>query len=124
MNFGRQPEHEVPHVNLKYFHYEHQCLSAWRPEELKALSAFVGKLRKSKWHNIQMSGGSLGHKTGFGYTPHKNRNSLPSHPEIDKISEDITFFELRVAREMRVHGFRCLDAFYLVWLDKDHEVYS
>ena len=123
VNVSRKPAEDVPHVNLKYYHSEYQCLSEWQPAELRHFSAFINKLRSSKWQGIQMTGGAIGYKAGFGYTPHKDRKKLPKHPDLDKISEEITFFELRVSQEMRVHGFRCLDAFYLVWLDREHKVY-
>lgn len=91
---------------------------------MKLFSSFVNKLRQTTWNQIYRSGGQLGHKSGFGYTPCKDRKKLPKYPELDAVSEDITFFELRVDDTMRVHGFRILDAFYLVWLDHTHKMYS
>jgi len=52
------------------------------------------------------------------------RNKLPLHPELKTVSPDIDFFELRVTGEARVHGFRVIDGFYLVWLDREHEIYK
>jgi hypothetical protein len=74
------------------------------------------KLSQAKWSEIYKSAGQLGNKKGFGYTTHRDRNKLPLPPELKTISPDIYFFELKVTGEARVHGFRVIDGFYLVWL--------
>lgn len=112
-----------PYVNLKYYWPNHQCFSEWPKEKLRAFSDFCTKLGEMNWIQIFNSGGSLGKKTGFGYTKHDDPSVLPSHPKLDQISPEINWFELRVDGESRVHGFRAKDAFFLVFLDKDHDVY-
>ena len=57
------------------------------------------------------------------YTIHKDHSVLPNNAELEEISPDLTWFELRVDGESRVHGFRVKDAFFLVYLDQNHEVY-
>lgn len=114
---------ENAHVNLKYYRHEHQCLSQWTPDELKAFSAFCRKITQIKWTDIYKSGGKAGAKAGLGYTIHKNQDVLPESPDLINISPDLTWFELRVTVEARVHGFRCKSAFFLVYLDRQHEVY-
>ena len=122
--FGFSSRDESPHVNLKYLDTGYQCLSAWSPQELKALSAFINKVTNLSWPEIIRSGGSSGNKAGLGYTIHKNREVLPKTSKLDEISPDLSFFELRVSQRARVHGFRAASAFFLVWLDKDHQVYK
>ena len=112
----------VAHVSLKYFCPTYQCLSKWTQDDLEALSGFVGKVNQRTWVQIYETAGSLGNKKGLGYTPHKDRNILPSSPAVASISEDITFFELRVTERARVHGFRSGPAFFLCFLDKDHAI--
>lgn len=112
-----------PYISLKYYQPTYQCFSVWNQEQLKQFSAFVEKMRKTEWPAIYKTGGSVGNKTGLGYTVHKNKGILPDRSILDKISPEITFFELRVTQEARVHGFRVQSAFFLVWLDKDHEIY-
>lgn len=114
---------ETAFVALKYFQPQHQCLSEWDKEELGALSNFVANLSQMPWTDIIRTGGKPGNKVGVGYTPHKNRDSLPKCAVLDKISEDISFFELRVTNKARVHGFRCKSTFFLVWLDRNHQIY-
>lgn len=110
-------------VNLKYYRHEHQCLSTWTQDELRAFSAFCRKITQTSWTNIYRTSGAPGDKQGLGYTIHSNRNVLPKSPDLEKFSPDLTWFELRVTGEARVHGFRCKSAFFLVYLDRQHEIY-
>ena len=41
----------------------------------------------------------------------------------DILSPDITFSELKVTEKARIHGFQVGAAFYLVWLDRNHEIF-
>ncbi|AWO91945.1 MULTISPECIES: hypothetical protein [Bradyrhizobium] len=114
---------ERPYVNLRYYWPDHECFSSWGAEKLKAFSSFCRKLSQVKWQDIYRTAGAPGNKTGFGYTPHKDIKVLPKNPDIEKFSPDLTWFELRVDQESRVHGFRAKDAFFLVFLDGDHQIY-
>jgi len=115
--------YEVPYVTLKYFQTSYECFSVWQESELKAFINFVEKLRRSTWADIYKTSGKLGVKTGFGYTPHKNKDNLPKIEELNRIiSPDITYFELRITDKARVHGFRVKEAFFLVWLDREHKI--
>jgi len=116
--------HERPFVNLKYYASNYQCFSEWPAVKLKSFSDFCRKLSQSKWNDIYKTGGVLGAKTGFGYTVHKDTGKLPINPDLANLSEDLTWFELRVDQEARVHGFRVKDAFCLVYLDHDHTIHS
>ncbi|MGK9199024.1 hypothetical protein [Sinorhizobium meliloti] len=121
LNAEKHSDGEMPHVNMKYYTSSFECFSTWSPEDMKSFSNFIDKLRQMKWSDIYKTGGKLGHKTGLGYTL-IDRKKLPNNDMLEKVSEDITFFELRVDKAKRVHGFRCLDAFYLVYLDRDHRI--
>lgn len=123
--FGIDPNDEssTPFIVLKYYQPQHQCFSEWNTQELKALSSFIVKLSRTNWQSIIQSGGKVGKKTGFGYTRHKN-TKLPEccNSVKDKISEDIHFSELRVTQQARVHGFRVKEAFFIVLLDRNHDI--
>lgn len=56
----------VAFVALKYYRPEHQCLSEWTPDELKAFSAFCRKVAQMTWQQIIETGGK--HKTGVAWT--------------------------------------------------------
>lgn len=121
-------KHATPYVVLKYFDSNYECFSDWTADNLKAFSSFNQKLSQSNWSDIYKSGGSAGNKAGFGYTTltmatisEKSRARLKAVEEM--INPDLTFFELRVTQEARVHGFRCGESFFLVLLDQDHNVY-
>lgn len=109
-------------VILKHFDSSYQCFSEWTGNELRDFSNFIDTINKMTWSEIYRSGGKS-NKTGLGYTVHTNKEVLPNPRLLETISEDITFFELRVSKKARVHGFRVKSAFYLVWLDRGHEVY-
>jgi hypothetical protein len=111
-------------VSLKYIDTDHQCFSDWDQSELKLFSGFLKKLSQTSWPDILRSGGASGGKTGLGCTHHKSRQSLPGSAVLDAISEDINFIELRVSQRARVHGFRLASVFFLVWLDRSHEIYK
>lgn len=113
---------ERPYVSLKYYWPDYECLSAWDAAKLKAFSGFCRKISQMRWADIYTTGGALGHKTGLGYTVHKNVDALPANP-VKSLSQDITWFELRIDGESRVHGFRVKDAFFLVFLDQNHAIY-
>lgn len=108
---------ERPYLALKYFSPSHQCFSEWSKTELKAFSSFTEKLKKVNWRQVRELG-------GFGYKVHKDRNILPGKGSaIKEISLDIPPSELRITQRARIHGFRMNSAFFLVWLDKDHQMY-
>ena len=119
----RKSQSEKPYIALKYFDPSYECFSAWSPEELKAFSSFNKKLSQLTWQDINKSGGKKGGKTGVAYTVHKDRGKLPDNDALKRISPDLTFFELRVSEKARVHGFRMKSAFFLVWLDRNHQIY-
>jgi hypothetical protein len=113
-------ERAAPYVALKYFQSEWQCFSEWSRDELRAFSAFNHKLRQVTWPLLYASGGRQ--KTGLGYTPH-DLGALPRPAFADGISEDVAWFELRVTQKARVHGFRAGAAFFLVFLDRNHDAF-
>lgn len=116
------PDREKGYVALKYYQPSYECFSAWSRDELKSFSAFCRKVGERSWEQIRQSGGGAGHKSGLGFTAHKDRRRLPNNGLRDLISPEVEFSEMRVTQKARVHGFRMKSAFFLVWLDKDHRV--
>ena len=113
----------IPYVALRFYQPDFQCFSEWAADELRAFSDFNRKLRQMTWQLVYQSGGRVGEKTGLGYTTWP-RAVLPPPAELAAISDDITWFELRVTKRARVHGFRAGAAFFLVYLDRLHEVFA
>ncbi len=123
LGFEKEGNNNPAYVYFKYYDHKYQCLSEWSQDELKLFTSFVEKLRNTSWIDIYKSGASQ-NKSGFGYTICKQTNLLPNQIIVNSLSEDTTFFELRVSQEARVHGFRARTAFCLIWLDRNHEIYK
>lgn len=119
---GREGDaHAAAYVALKYYQHAHECFSAWSPDEPRAFSEFNRKLATQTWPQVYRSAG--GDKSGLGYTPHGSGGRLPRPEFLRELSEDISFFELRVTQKARVHGFRAGAAFFLVFLDRSHRLF-
>jgi hypothetical protein len=113
---GLPESEDLPlHISLKYFDGSYECFSEWQRGELKAFTNFIDKLREHNWERVRRT-------PGFGYTEH-NRQHLPRKRILTLISPDTTLFELRVTQKARVHGFKVQSVFFLVWLDRNHEIY-
>lgn len=118
----RSEKSTPPYVVLKYFQSNWQCFSEWEKSELRQFSQFIDKLSATTWQEVYSA-------KGFGYKAYQVENipnkSAKSYLNTvrKKISGEITFFELRISREMRLHGFRCQSAFFLVLLDRNHDVF-
>ena len=112
----KSSENQTANISLKYFDHNYQCFSEWDRDELREFSRFVEKLRNLTWTAIPRN-------RGLGMQPHKIRKKLPSSAILNSISKDTSLFELRVTGESRVHGFRVKSTFFLVWLDRQHDIY-
>lgn len=114
--FGLNEQRQGIHVSLKYYQSEYQCFSEWQASELRHFSSLLKTLRELNLlqlrthHGIQM-------KAPKG----KLRLALP--PAIAPLIQDISIVELRVSQTVRVHGFVIDPAFFLVWLDRNHDVF-
>lgn len=118
-----------PYVALKYYKSDWQCFSEWESQELKEFSSFVELLQSYTWEQVYNTGNKKS-KHGFAYTKYeisdiKSEKFKGILNEVKKeISEDINFFELRVnQKKLRVHGFQSQAVFFLVALDRNHEVF-
>jgi hypothetical protein len=116
-----------PYVVLKYFQKDWQCFSDWDKDELANFSSFLSTLSGHTWESVYKSGGKGSSKVGLGYTQYRVNDMKAGDTYVKKVltcvSEDINLFELRVSRKMRVHGFQCGAAFFLILLDREHAVF-
>ena len=51
-----------------------------------------------------------------------NAKGLPENSIKEKISKDISFYELRVSQKARVVGFRQNAVFFICWLERNHRI--
>jgi hypothetical protein len=123
LGFENDGNNTPAYVYLKYFDSAYQCFSDWTKDELRSFTSFIEKLRKTTWTEIYKSSSGQ-NKAGLGYTICKNTKLLPNQSIVNSLSEDITFFELRISQVARVHGFRAKTAFCLIWLDRNHQIYK
>jgi hypothetical protein len=116
-----------PYVVLKYFQSDWECFSDWEKGELSQFSNFLNLLKQHTWDSVYKSGGKGKNKGSLGYTPYNVRDMKSGKSYMEKIqqnlSEDISFFELRVNQKIRVHGFQVQSAFFLILLDREHRVF-
>lgn len=107
-------------ISFKHIQHEFQCFSDWSKSEMKDFWNFNAKLHEYTWQDVYATSRKK-NKTGFAYTeiPFKK---YPGSEFKEKLSKDITLFELRVNQKIRVHGFRLKSVFFLCWLDRNHEI--
>jgi hypothetical protein len=88
-------------------------------EQVRSFFAFMRKVTERTWIQILQSGGKQGDKAGLGYTALSN-NPLSNHPGV---GPDETVSEMRVTQTFRVFGVRRGQAYFLLCLDPDHEMF-
>lgn len=103
-------------VSLQFWHSGSQCLSVWNQSELKKLRKTIDKIQTLTAAGIRTdaglqfkmhSGPPIG--SGFGRT-----SSMP---------KDFSLCEVRVDLKSRLHGVLASNVFFLVWLDRGHDVF-
>lgn len=109
-------------TSLRFVQSEYQCFNEWTKQEMKDFWSFNNSLHEKTWLLVYRSATKKKKdKSGLGYTV-MNLDKYPN-PEFKKqLSPDITIFELRVNKKIRVHGFRNESVFYICWLDRDHAI--
>lgn len=102
-------------VSLKYWHSGSQCLSEWQRGELAKLRRLIDKVQGLTTSQVK-------NDAGLQWKAHKGPAARGfSRPTA--LSKDIDLCELRVDGKARVHGALFDGTFYLVWLDRSHEVF-
>ena len=110
VGFKSQSSDEPVHVNLRYFQKSNECFSAWQKTELKSFSNWLEKMASKTPSQI----------TQVTQTCHAHigvRKELPN-----SISLDVRMYCLDVGRKARVHGFFIENNFFIVWLDRNHNI--
>lgn len=112
---GQAAEKPV-HVSLRYWHTGSQCISVWQRGELEKLRKLIDKVQKLTPTAIRTDAGL--HWKNHNGPPRGKGWSSPAG-----LSKDVPICELRVDNKARVHGAIYEGTFYLVWLDRNHEVF-
>lgn len=114
-NNGENSDEKQAYIALKYFDKNFECFSEWSKDELACLSNFIDKINNLTWNDIKRH-------TGLRYKMIDNAKGLPENSIKEKISKDISFYELRVSQKARVVGFRQNAVFFICWLDRNHRI--
>lgn len=101
---------EKVHVNLRYFQKANECFSAWQQAELKSFSNWLEK----------MSSRTVAQVTSTTQTCHAHVGITKQLPLA--VSLDVKMYGLDVGKKARVHGFFVGNDFFLVWLDRNHNI--
>lgn len=110
---GESSEHKSLVFSFAYTCPNHFQLSDWQHEELKGLINKLRDFSNMKWSEIRKI-------KGFKPVDH----STFSQPLPKNISPEVTILEFRTSGRARVFGFRLEETFYIIWFDRNHEVYN
>ena len=106
-------------VTVSFAHYRSQteCLSTWGKADLKSFVGAVEKMRAMDIATLRNSSLCCPHRGG--------RRLAKRFTRPDTIGKDYRMHEIRVDRSntARMHGIIEDSVFYLVWLDRKHEVF-
>ncbi|RSK41324.1 hypothetical protein [Mangrovimonas spongiae] len=107
-------------LSLKYIQHKTQCFSEWSNQEMASFWNFNELIHNTTWQLVYASARKR-NKSGLAYTVIDKKN-YPKTQFSNKLSDDVTLFELRLNQKIRVHGFRHKSIFYLCWLDRSHNL--
>jgi hypothetical protein len=105
-------------ISLKYYISSCECFSEWQARELKKFTGTIEKIGNYDADQLQ--------RTKSLCDSHKGAPSFPRFSRPASISEDITFYEIKVdpSNKARIHGFFIEGVFFLVWLDRNHQCFK
>ena len=119
-DFNQEKNNSKVFLSLLHVQDSYQCFSDWTKAEMKSFWNFNSTLHGKTWQDVYSSA-RKSNKSGLAYTEIPQQK-YPNPEFKDKLSPDITLFELRVDKKIRVHGFRVKSVFFLCWLDRNHEI--
>jgi hypothetical protein len=102
-------------INFKYWNSSSECLSEWQKNDLKSLRKTFDKVQGYTVAELRVDG-------GLSYKPHHGKVAHGfSRP--NSLSKDLTLYEIRAGGKSRIHGFVDKGMFFIVWLDRGHNVF-
>lgn len=107
-------------LSLRFIQNNYQCFSEWDKMDMNCFWNFNRDIHAYTWQQVLNTSGK-DNKTGLAYTEIP-KNKYPNPEFKNTLSDDVTLFELRLSKKIRVHGFRHKSIFYLCWLDKNHNI--
>lgn len=106
---------EIGHPVFSFAHVcdKHFLISSWQKDELIELINTFKIMEELPWSRIHNHSGLRFKKI--------DKKSL-TKPLPDKVSPEVTVFEVRVCKVKRVFGYRMDDVFRILWFDRGHQV--
>lgn len=119
-NFDKEGNASKVLISIKHLQPDFECFSEWTKQEMQLFWSFNSDLHNKSWQQVY-STARKSKKTGLAYTV-LSKKQYPKSNFTKLLSRDITLFELRVNKKIRVHGFRHKFIFHICWLDKNHNI--
>lgn len=111
--------HQLVRLSFELFNYDAQCPSTWQGQMVRQLFSAFTKATQKTWQQVIETGGkAYGGKVGLGFTTFKE--SPITRPLT--LSNDIPISEMRVNDTARFFGARKDATYYVIELDKGHDV--
>ena len=104
------------YLALKYYYRDFQCFSEWERDELRQFSSTSETV-------CQLTVTELFRHRGLVPKSHRTEPKTAIPANLQQHLSQVTFTELRVTQKARIHGFIVDPIFFLVWLDRNHEVF-
>lgn len=113
--------HLAPAFSFLHFDPSPECPSTWPQDNMKSLFDAMRVASSMTWKQVQATGGHGKNAQGIAFkvvNPKQAKRNLP-----ENLAEDIDLAEIRITKKARIFGVRSESIFYVIWLDKDHQVF-
>lgn len=112
------PQHRHPLFSLHYLStHPHYSLAACSRKEKAAFADTLGKLSQLSWAEINQAP-----RHGSGYE--KIARSAIKEPIPSHVTEDVTIIAFRFCGKAPMVGYRKLEVFHILWLDRLFTLYD
>lgn len=114
-------DHLPPSFSFYHFDSSSECPSDWKTDEMKSLFSSLKDASSMTWQQVKATGGHGKHAQGIAFksvSPAQAARKLPAN-----LADDIDLSEMRVSDRARIFGVRNEATYYVIWLDKDHQVF-
>lgn len=119
--FQGSTDHLPPAFSFYHFDSDSECPSTWNSDEMKSLFTSLKLASSMTWQQVRSTGGQARNAQGIAYKPVSLKQAARKLP--GNLAEDIDLSEMRISDRARIFGVRNEATYYIVWLDKDHQVF-
>ncbi|MDK2014599.1 MULTISPECIES: hypothetical protein [unclassified Deinococcus] len=116
---GGSTDHLPATLSFAHFQDGHECASTWAGDEMRALFNSFRLASTMTWQQIKSTGGNGRNAAGLRYKPVSVKKELPSY-----FSEEVQVVEMGSSQKSRFFGVREDSTFYLLWLDRNHNIFA